>query len=77
MPHLDAIKRACDIVGGQSALARMLATPDKKLSPQSVQYWCRKGLPADWVLKVEAATDGQVSRHELRPDLYPAEIVSH
>lgn len=39
----------------------------------SVWAWLRggKSLPAEHVLKVEAATG--VSRHELRPDIYPAD----
>ena len=37
---------------------------------QAVQAWLRRGrVPAERVLAVEAVTG--VSRHELRPDLYP------
>lgn len=43
------------------------------LSQPTVWNWLKKGqsLPAEHVLKVEAATG--VSRHDLRPDLYPRE----
>jgi DNA-binding transcriptional regulator YdaS (Cro superfamily) len=63
-----AILKACAAVGGQTALARML-----KLGSQgTVSSWLMRGkLPAERVLEVEAATG--VSRHELRPDLYPRE----
>jgi DNA-binding transcriptional regulator YdaS (Cro superfamily) len=43
------------------------------VSQPTVWAWLRKGkpLPAEYVLKVEAATG--ISRHQLRPDLYPPE----
>jgi len=72
MSDLNAIQRACDLVGGQSALARILSAPANELTPQAVQYWCKKNrVPAERVLAIEAATEGQVTRYELRPDLYP------
>lgn len=40
---------------------------------QAVRKWERHGIPAERVLAVEAATGYRVSRHELRPDLYPRE----
>ncbi len=40
---------------------------------QAVQRWIRSGCPAERVLCVEQATGGAVTRHELRPDLYPLE----
>jgi len=62
----QAILRACTAVGGQSALARKLNLG----SQGTVSSWILRGrLPAERVLEVEAATG--VSRHELRPDLYP------
>lgn len=62
----SAIQRAADAVGGQSALARLLSC-----TPQAVQKMCATGrVPAERVLKIEKETG--VSRHELRPDLYPA-----
>jgi len=40
-----------------------------------VSHWVtgRTRIPAERVLTIEAATDGKVTRHELRPDLYPIE----
>jgi DNA-binding transcriptional regulator YdaS (Cro superfamily) len=39
-----------------------------------VQRWCRVGtVPAERVLQVERLVGGKVTRHELRPDLYPVE----
>jgi DNA-binding transcriptional regulator YdaS (Cro superfamily) len=63
---IEALHRAISIAGGQSAFARICG-----ISQPAVWLWVRKGkpLPAEHVLKVEAETG--VSRHELRPDLYP------
>jgi DNA-binding transcriptional regulator YdaS (Cro superfamily) len=61
----NAPTRAAVAAGGQSALARTL-----KVTPQAVQRWCALGkVPAERVLEIEAASG--VSRHELRPDIYP------
>jgi len=39
-------------------------------TPQAIQRMCASGrVPAERVLQIEKATG--VSRHELRPDLYP------
>ncbi|HZX51519.1 MAG TPA: YdaS family helix-turn-helix protein [Pseudomonas sp.] len=63
----SAIQRAAKAAGGQSALARALGC-----TPQAVQRMCATGnVPAERVIKIEAASG--VPRHELRPDLYPAE----
>ena len=61
------IEKAVAVTGSQSALARLL-----KVTPQSVQEWVmRRQPPAERVLAIEEATG--VSRHDLRPDLYPRE----
>lgn len=65
----NAAARAAVAAGGQSALARVLGC-----SPQAVQRMCATGrVPAERVLQIEAATAGKVTRHELRPDLYPVD----
>ena len=65
MKEISPIERAVIAVGSQSALARMLSC-----TPQHVQKMCASGhVPAGQVLKIEAAAG--VSRHQLRPDLYP------
>lgn len=60
------VERAVAVAGSQSALARSIGT-----SQATVWKWLNKGLPvtAELVLKVEAATG--ISRHDLRPDIYP------
>lgn len=45
------------------------------VTPQAVSEIVRLGkkVPAEWCLPIERATDGAVTRHQLRPDLYPVE----
>jgi DNA-binding transcriptional regulator YdaS (Cro superfamily) len=54
--------------GNQSRLAAAIGT-----SQQNISNWLNggKSLPAEFVLPTERATG--ISRHELRPDLYPIE----
>lgn len=67
--NISAIQRAANAAGSQSALARLL-----DVKPQAVQRWCATGVvPANRVLDIERATNGEVSRNDLRPDLYPIE----
>lgn len=66
-----ALKEAIRRAEGQNGLARLLG-----ISQPRVHYWLHKGgkLPAEYVLRVEELTG--VSRHELRPDIYPREEVA-
>jgi DNA-binding transcriptional regulator YdaS (Cro superfamily) len=64
---MPAIARAAAKAGGQSALARLIGC-----TPQNVSKMCRTGhVPAERVLPIERAVNCAVTRHELRPDLYP------
>ena len=67
---MSAIDQAISRAGGVSALAKLLGT-----SPQVVCNWRRRGIPAERVLAVEQATEGEVTRYDLRPDLYPRQAV--
>lgn len=62
----EAMRYAVDMAGGQRATARICG-----ISQTAVWKWLQssKRLPAEYVLRVEAATG--VSRHDLRPDIYP------
>jgi DNA-binding transcriptional regulator YdaS (Cro superfamily) len=64
----EVLERAIHAVGSQAALAKAIG-----VKPQHVWNWLNrdKRVPAEQVLAIEAATGGKVSRHELRPDLYP------
>lgn len=68
----EALRRAVKEIGTQKGLA------DKLGVTQSVLwYWLEKakhGCPGEYVLKIEEATGGKITRHELRPDLYPERV---
>ncbi|MDQ2762679.1 MAG: helix-turn-helix domain-containing protein [Pseudomonadota bacterium] len=64
----EPLDKAVIAAGGQAALARAVG-----VSQPSVWHWIHKSrrVPAEFVIPVETATG--VSRHALRPDLYPRE----
>ena len=63
---LAALQLAVRRIGGQSATARR-----RGVSQPTVHNWLHKSkkCPPEHVLGMEA--DSKVSRHDLRPDLYP------
>jgi DNA-binding transcriptional regulator YdaS (Cro superfamily) len=64
---MNPIERAVEAAGGAKALAKKF-----EISRQAVEKWIeKKSVPAERVLEIEAASG--ISRHELRPDLYPTE----
>lgn len=65
-PLAEAVRR----VGSQSAFARLVGR-----NQSTVYDWLNEGkaLPAEHVLTVERETG--VSKHDLRPDLYPEELL--
>lgn len=54
----------------QSALAKRIG-----VSQSAVSQWIRDGVSAERVRQIVQATDGVVTAHELRPDLYPSGFV--
>lgn len=63
---MTPLDQAISAAGSMSELARRL-----DLTFQHIQQWRRVGqVPAERVLQVEAAIQGQVSRHDLRPDVF-------
>lgn len=58
----NVINRVLEKVGGPSALSRLL-----NIRPQAVSQWRR--VPVERVLEIERVTG--ITRHELRPDIYP------
>jgi TorA maturation chaperone TorD len=64
----NALAAAVDLVGGQAKLARILG-----VTQPNVWHWLHKSerVPGEYVLKIEEATGGRITRHDLRPDLYP------
>jgi DNA-binding transcriptional regulator YdaS (Cro superfamily) len=65
---IESMARAADKAGSWAALAAICGC-----TPGNVSQLKKKGspLPARFVLPVEAGTG--ISRHDLRPDLYPRE----
>lgn len=63
------LERAILAAGSGKALALLLG-----VTPMAVSYWKARGVSARQALPIEKATG--VSRHELRPDLYPTETLS-
>ena len=66
-----AFREAVEAVGSQSAMGRLLG-----VSQAAVWRWIRgsKAVPPEHVLTIEAATG--ISKHKLRPDIYPIEQCS-
>lgn len=65
----DAIAEACEVVGGQSELARLL-----ELTPSAINQWCKgiREVPAERCPQIEDLTRarGKTVRCEvLRPDV--------
>jgi DNA-binding transcriptional regulator YdaS (Cro superfamily) len=66
--QIDSIKRAIQIVGSQGAMAERLNLK----SQGTISQWVtkRRPLPAKHCLKIEAMTEGVITRYELRPDVF-------
>lgn len=52
----------------QAAVAREMG-----VTPGMVSHWVtdRRGIAAEWVLKLCALSDWRMTPHEVRPDIYP------
>lgn len=63
-----ALEKAVELLGSQAELARKIG---KKQA--HIWNWLHRDrkVPADMAMRIEEATAGKVTRHELRPDLYP------
>lgn len=69
MTPYEALEAAVEKAGSQSELARIC-----DVSQPAVWKWLKqsKRAPAEAVLPIERATG--ISRHELRPDIYPLHL---
>lgn len=65
---ISALQRAIKKAGSQKVLGRLIGA-----TQQAVSTWHKaaKGVPAEYVIAIERHTG--VSRHDLRPDIYPLE----
>ncbi len=61
---MDAIKRACDVIGSQRSLAALLG-----VTPGAVSQWESGKVPIQHCIEIEKATGGLVRCEELRPDM--------
>lgn len=68
LTRFEALQAALAAIGTQQAFADLLG-----VSQPTIWRWLNqsKQVPAEFVLRVEKATG--VSRHDLRPDIYPRE----
>lgn len=67
---LKPLKEAIAIMGGQVKFAKKLG-----LAQQTISAWVTtfKRAPAKHAISIEKMTKGKVTRHQLRPDIYPFE----
>ena len=72
----EAFLRAIEFFKGQTGLARRLTeVTGKDVTQQRIWNILNRQaeVPAEWCIPIERATEGTVTRHQLRPDLYPIE----
>lgn len=64
----NPVKFAAEMVGTQRRLAEILGVP-----PSFVSQWISgyRKIPPTHCLRIEELSGGQVTCHELRPDIYP------
>ncbi len=64
---IDALHRAIDSAGSQRALAEKIGKKQGQIG-----NWIHrdKKVPAEVCAAIEQATDGRVTRYELRPDVF-------
>lgn len=51
--------------------ARLGASLNPPVTQGAISQWLADRVPAERVLQVEAATGGEVTRYEMRSDIYP------
>lgn len=66
---IAALAQAVRLIGSQMKTGKAIG-----VSGQAVSEVLRRGrrVPAEWCLKLQKATGGQVTANALRPDLYPS-----
>lgn len=63
---MEAITRAISIMGGPGQAAKKLSVVQS-----AVSNWIARGrVPAERCISIEEATNGVVTRYELRPDIF-------
>jgi len=64
----SALQKAIDLAGGQTALGRAIGRRQSTIRTWLTRDGCR--VPAEAAVDIEKALEGQVTRAELRPDLF-------
>lgn len=67
----EHIQKACELVGGQTALARELTRlTGVEVTQQRVNNWISRGddVPTEFMAPIEQITDGIVGRRDFRPN---------
>lgn len=64
---MSAIQKAVEIVGTQTELARRIGATQGQVSHWVVNL---KPVPPGRCIPIERATDGQITRYDLRPDIF-------
>lgn len=70
-PMNQIIQRACEEVGGQTALAKRLTEIARRhISQQRVNNWLARGdqVPVELMAPIEKASNGKVTRKDFRPN---------
>lgn len=62
---IAALDLACDLLGGQTALAAALG-----ITSPSISEWRKRRVPAERCQDIEVLTLGRVTCHALRPDVF-------
>jgi DNA-binding transcriptional regulator YdaS (Cro superfamily) len=71
IPTMTPVAQAVALGGGPSIVAAALG-----ISQQAVSLWIKNGkCPAERVIALERICASQVTRYQLRPDLYPLETM--
>lgn len=65
--HHNHVEQAAAILGGVDQLAIAC-----NVTVQAVYKWINRRVPADRCLLIESLTQGQVTRYDLRPDIFGA-----
>lgn len=70
---MSDLSKAIELCGSQTELARRIGG---RVRTGHLYHWLRAKVPAEHCAAIEQATDGKVTRYDLRPDVFghpPAE----
>ena len=67
------IRAAIERAGGYVSVAKTMSKDGHYVYPQLILSWINseRKIPAKWVIPLESALGGEVSRNDMRPDIYP------